>query len=550
MAAADALTAHGEFGAAADLLHEAIRREGELPALLWPLALATFRLQDYDLALHLLGEAARREPSATVAAAEQIRILSRAGHVREAVAVIDALPPQVVREPLVRQEVLSFYDEYHCSFHAAEIRLGPDIEPHFRRILAPLTWLARQAAAWEDRVVLGPVRRTPRQFEHLRQATGLAGSPLTRLQVMMDNALLETRFVTEALSVVIKYQYWVFLGFLTLPLAVWLSIAANKITRGYHPAATGWPALGSATVAMAFAAVVFALVRSRRFWRITSVRTGAWYSALGVAATAGAVEAYLRHIGPNSGWQFWVCYGLILAPAVTLVQLALHSYISWASYARWRGQMESAAHFEILNDLLWLLYRVRSPGLRTVAMEVNDAKTAENAALKLGVFLMPRKRMAGLAEKGWIGERLAGWARALRQLERGLVAASPEATAEVDRALCHAIGCLARGDLGSLEWLAPPDSAPSPAQRRRRVLTIVRDVLVAVLPIGATLTAHAFGHLSAGAFNWVLIGTGAWAVLNLMIVLDPDLNKKLTLVGQVADVVRSARSSTQDSSGG
>ena len=552
---AEALMRRGANEAAAELLFRAVEQHGESAALLWPLARVLFRLRDDDLALELMEQAALLEPDPKMAARERILLLSAASHVREALAVIEGLPPGFAQSIVVGTAIAAFYQEYRYRFHAREAQevLARALNTTFirallhrvRRYTNPFTWLRRPGLAWEKRALITPERHAPPYFVHLGQASGLTGSALSSLEAAMASASVDVRFAAQAARVVERYQYWVVMAWVVAPLALTLTAGADTLAPAFRPADTARPSLGSALVALVFAALFYVLTRSRRFWHVNSIRRAAWFAALGVAAVAGAVEAYLHHIGPNQGWGFWVGYGLIVAPPVTMALLAVDSLLYWYGYSVWRRTMENAAHFEIIDDLLWLIHRLRSPGLATVVVRRANAALLERAAAEIRVFLLPAKHMTDLVEKDWIVERAAGWARALRRLERGIIAATAETTAEVDRALCHAIRCLATGDLGALEWLGPQEPASGEVRRRRRILKTVRDVLVAVLPIGATFAAHAFGYLPATVFHWAVPATGLWALLMLLMllmVLDPDLNGKITMVGQVSDVLHNARS--------
>src|ERR1035438_2133206 len=97
--------------------------------------------------------------------------------------------------------------------------------------------------------------------------------------------------------------------------------------------------------------------------------------------------------------------------------------------------------------------------------------------------------------------------------------------AKLQAFLIHEVRCLANCDLGALSWREPPPPLPLRAVVKRRVISIVRTILVAGLPIAVVLTAQQFLHASPGLYDWARITTGIWAVLYVLLSIDPAIGR-------------------------
>ena len=85
-------------------------------------------------------------------------------------------------------------------------------------------------------------------------------------------------------------------------------------------------------------------------------------------------------------------------------------------------------------------------------------------------------RLLGAGE--WLARRTAGWAEALRHMQRQLVAPVPGGQAKLEALLAHEIRCLATGNLGALAWREPPPPLPRRAQVRHQAITAARAIVV------------------------------------------------------------------------
>ncbi len=209
----------------------------------------------------------------------------------------------------------------------------------------------------------------------------------------------------------------------------------------------------------------------------------------------------------------------------------------------WR-HVKSAYRRDCLAALLDTLLRVLD-GLDTPARQRDHSVRLrwvvelEDAASLLTKSLVPPAYLRYLSSGDWLTRRLAGWAEALYQVQREILAPNSGARDNVQRILRHEIKCLATGDLGALVWRRPPARPPRRVTLRRQALAAIRAVIVAVLPLAVLLAAQPVLHISSPVFGWARIAAGIWALLYVVITLDSAIGDKIdtarTLVGTLRD---------------
>src|SRR5262249_40386395 len=154
--------------------------------------------------------------------------------------------------------------------------------------------------------------------------------------------------------------------------------------------------------------------------------------------------------------------------------------------------------------------------------------------------LVPPSYLRYLSSRDWLSQRLAGWAEALYHIQRQVLAPTSSGQHEVQRMLRHEIKCLATGDLGIMAWRKPPARPPRRVTLRRQAVAVVRALVVAALPLAVVLVTQPVLHVSSPVFNWARIAAGIWALLYVVITLDPAIRDKI-------DTARSLVSTLHDS---
>ena len=219
-------------------------------------------------------------------------------------------------------------------------------------------------------------------------------------------------------------------------------------------------------------------------------------------------EGYDHRGLPTAGWWAWVVFGLVVFPAVGRQPAAGGNHPAARSPRRWR-----------------------------------TGAAVEFAARYISRDLLPRVFLSDLpaASTDWLKKRAAGWAEALRQMQREIVVSVPGMRPMLEVELRREIQCIATGNLVELPWRQPP---PSPSRRTtlvQKTIEILRTILVAVLPLGAVLVGQAVLHFNSGAFRWAIITTAVWALLNIVISLDPAVREKIDTARSLAQTLNETR---------
>src|SRR5262249_37571904 len=197
----------------------------------------------------------------------------------------------------------------------------------------------------------------------------------------------------------------------------------------------------------------------------------------------------------------------------------------------------------LLNIFLSILLDMQSPSHQLdLEQRLQWSRQLEWAA-RLTRHLLSSPFLSYLAATStdWLKQRAAGWAEALRQMQREIIVSVPGRQSKLEAKLRHEIRCLATSNLRELAWRQPP---PSPSRRTilaRKTIEILRTILVAALPLAAVLVGQAVLHFSTEAFRWASIATGAWALLYVIISLDPAIRDKIDTARSLAETIHEAR---------
>ena len=83
-------------------------------------------------------------------------------------------------------------------------------------------------------------------------------------------------------------------------------------------------------------------------------------------------------------------------------------------------------------------------------------------------------------------------------------------------------------------------SAVPPNDLRRQAISAARAAAVAALPLVAVLAAQPFVHASAPIFNWARIATAIWALLYVLLSIDPAMREKISAARDLASLTQTA----------
>jgi hypothetical protein len=259
------------------------------------------------------------------------------------------------------------------------------------------------------------------------------------------------------------------------------------------------------------------------------------------AAGAAAAEGYARQVIPAAGLQGAVILGLLAAPAAVACLPVAAIASAFPLYRLGRRMVLQDTLLAAADELLMVLYDLRSAGAcRPMGQRLRHGRYLEAAARNLSRGLLPEPAVSRLGSGDWLARRAAGWAEAIRHIQRQVIAPVPGGQGKVEALLAHEIRCLVTGDLGALAWREPPPPPSRRATLRRQAVSAARAVVVAALPLAAVLAAQPLVHASPAAFDWARIATAVWALLYVLLSIDPAMRDKIGAARDLASLMQTA----------
>ena len=543
--AAGKLRDRDELDAARALLRARIAHDGPVPSLLHPLADATFDAGDPQLALDYLEQAAAADPDGPDTCAEEIRILRRYGFDYLALATAERAPKPTRKDRALRTALGDLYYWYGCFGHAVQsygFRRSLPAVSRRRRLLALIACfvvLARPRIGWEKRLLERlriPLNYTPR----LEAVSGLHDGDLLTLRATLEN------FVNMQ-ATVRTYEYavrrWSGRLWPAYAIPLWLVIAngADVVLPGTRISPLDLAI--EVLLAVAVAREVAVKLPSSRYWaKVTTARVLVVVLAV-VIIESVVVEGYRHQVLPENGsWALDVqALGFVPLTVACAAGLgvALHQ-VAWLIERHVNRRHPTQALIDIFMSLLRDLCE---PGIARAQYRLMFASWLNVAARWLQDDLLPVKSLRGVDPSSftWLRKRSAGWAYAVRYEQRRYVAALPGSEKDIERFLEHEVRSLATGELGTLAWRRPPAVPKRERSWRKNASRALQIAFVALLPLAAVLAAQPLLHTSNEIFRSTGVASGAWALLYLLLTVDPQLSVKLETFRTTAAAARDAK---------
>jgi hypothetical protein len=456
----------------------------------------------------------------------------------------------------VREAIGGFFLARGCYAHAVDgygQRAGLSSSAKRRRRLAwlasggPFPAIRNRMRVWEESKPIRWLQYASGYLRCLDQVVGINDQLRAQLKARIENVsyVFNLRFAMYQ-----AFARWMMrlspiaalLGWLIL----FLIVSSVHFISG--PGGAAWGSVVSAAVVLAVAlgtALVLLASLSLGFayiFRLTWRRLVIFVAIVALFETAIA-EAYDHHGLPATGWWSWIVFGLVAAPVVAacgMASILLGNALAW-SHAKGPHRADCIA--ALLDTALRILDGLDDPvQQRNQAVRLRWAVELEDAASLLTKNLVPPSYLRYLSSHDWLTQRMSGWAEALYHLQRQILAPNSGSQREVQRILRHEIKCLATGDLGTLAWRRPPARPPRRVIVRRQAVAAVRALVVAALPLAAVLAAQPVLHISTPVFNWARIAAGIWALLCVVIALDPAIRNKIDTARSLVDTLRGSQS--------
>ena len=180
---------------------------------------------------------------------------------------------------------------------------------------------------------------------------------------------------------------------------------------------------------------------------------------------AAAGEAYASHFFPTPGWPSAVILGLVVGPAAVAWLPFAAGVVAILLFRQSRRMTRQDPLLTALDSLLLVRYDLKSSdSYRGVPWRLYHCHHLEFAARRMTRDLLPQSSIDSLGSRDWLTRRAAGWAEAIRHMQRQIIAPVPGGQGKLEALLAHEIRCMASGDLGALAWREPPP--PSPVAQR------------------------------------------------------------------------------------
>jgi hypothetical protein len=145
----------------------------------------------------------------------------------------------------------------------------------------------------------------------------------------------------------------------------------------------------------------------------------------------------------------------------------------------------------------------------------------------------------------WLSERARGAAAAIRHMSQRIATPTADSWDSLISTLRDETEALASGEFASLRWIPPPVPPSRPIRVRNVSVTVARTVVVMATPIVAIILLQPILKLTGPAFGWAKLGSLGWAVLYLLITLDPTLNDKISTARNLIGMARELKPEQQ-----
>jgi hypothetical protein len=550
----DLLKAEDVF-AARKVAEEALRASPSRPELLWLAADVEFAAGDQQAGMCCLAKAVDASGGRGAAAvSKQIQALSDNHLWREALKTVEHIPAQIRGDPLVREAVGDFYKTLCCYGHAV-VGYGDSsgLPPAVRRLRlvswlrsgGPFRFVRHRINAWEDSSLLSDLREGQPLSAQLDAVPDLDSQQAHRLKVSWENSDYEWSYQIKFWSGIFR---WLLRLLPAAFLPVWLVLYAIVKTVNFM---SGPPGAVGGTAISAAVALGIAILLARSQLRSDLTLRGILSPTLGlfvflctaaILSEIAVAEGYDHQALPTTGWWAWVVFGVMVLPAVCAAMVISAATLTVIAVRRIEGVQRRNCQVVLLGALFSILRDMQSPAKQLDLQErLEWSWRLEWIARRISRDLLPSYSLNYLASRDWLKQRAAGWAEALRHMQREIIASIPGERAKVEAKLRREVRCLATGDLGALAWRQPPASPSRRTTLARRTIEILRTVLVAALPLCVVLVGQAVLHFSAEAFRWASITTGIWALLYVVISLDPTIRDKIDTARGLAETLHETR---------
>jgi hypothetical protein len=255
-------------------------------------------------------------------------------------------------------------------------------------------------------------------------------------------------------------------------------------------------------------------------------------ASLGLVAIGSGIVLVASPVSDNK-WVTLVGAGLLTGGTLIEIGVILGWMLSLA-IVYWYGRVRRHnARMMTLDMLGYIADRLDETEARTSISERDDiVDSLEYVAHTIEHDVIDQIPARDDGSREWFLHQLRGVAENVRQMKRAVLAPSDADWKNLLQALRHQIVAVATDDWKHALYEEPPAVVPKSA--RDRLLGIARSATVALLPGAAVLAANLTLDLGPGAFRWAVVIALAWALLSILLSLDPSFRDKLETAQSLA----------------
>lgn len=524
-------------------LQKALSDFEEDVTILRRLAFVHLLREQYEQALRRMTQALSISPTDPEVISDYVYMLSNLDLEREAINYISNLSGDVLSNWYLRISVGQLYA--NVGWHALAVEAYGGSKGnilHFKRKIWHSWWLSG-----------GPVSPIRRFVRNLNVDARRLWYRFSENLIVLDTFESPQGFALKRVRGQIdKFQQrWALYS-------AWLSLAQKSARRLMLPciAITAWltllisidivrPHTGALQAALTAGAITAAALA---LWKIVAVIDSAIslrvsLITMPMIAILFAVSGALLLDQPPmySGWFDF--FGAVLATEAFIVCCMLISYtIIWVGrYTRIGGLKRTHPREAILDYLLDIISNMTQVDNRNDL----DSRSEWMVGLEFAAQLMEKElpsllRNSNGQTNSWVSERAMGAAAALRHINQHIAAPTTGTWDSLLLILRSEAMALASGEFARLRWRPPPMPPSRPVRIRNISVTIVRTLTVMFVPITAIVLLQPIFKLNNSTLAWAKVASLGWALLYLLITVDPTLNDKITtarnLIGMTHDL--------------
>jgi hypothetical protein len=269
-----------------------------------------------------------------------------------------------------------------------------------------------------------------------------------------------------------------------------------------------------------------------------------WWWVLLLFIYAVLVARIVQISPPSKSYEgfppyFVVLCGLILILAVAIIPscCVLLAATWWTiKMDRWRNDLTDAM---VLSSLLLALRATQGDWPR-MRQRILALRMLEDAAANFEKGFVRAIGRTDDTTNAWLLAEINHRAAGIREIKRDVCLPKRDTRTQIKDKLEALICVIADGVWAELPTFEPPNISPG---RRRRLIGIVRQVFIAFLPLGIlgfTKVANISLDSTISAYLWTsAIG---WAILGVLVILDPGLRDRVAAFRDTAESWRSFHS--------